>query len=102
MDAAEQHFRRCCATVYGDLLRFVQRRLDPSHAEDVGAEAFAVPWRRVRELPRSTSEQRAWLFTIARNLVLDAEREERRRRALTVRVATHGASRQPAHDDGAA
>ena len=99
MDAAEERFRRCYESAYDDVLRFVQRRTDPSHAEDVVADAFTVAWRRVEELPPALSAQRAWVFTIARNLMLNASRGESRRRALAVRVAGEHSPHVEGHDD---
>lgn len=99
MDAAQDRFRSCYESVYDDVLRFVQRRTDPSAAEDIVADAFAVAWRRVDELPRALSAQRAWVFTIARNLLLNVSRGESRRRALAVRVAGEHRSHMAAHDE---
>ncbi|HEX4812221.1 MAG TPA: sigma factor [Nonomuraea sp.] len=73
--------------VYPDLLRFVQRRAHPDHAEDVVADAFLVVWRRLDELPRFHDDARAWVFGITRNLLLNQQRGEQRRRALGVRLA---------------
>jgi RNA polymerase sigma-70 factor (ECF subfamily) len=73
--------------VYPDLLRFVQRRARPDHAEDVVADAFLVVWRRLEELPRGHDDARAWIFGITRNILLNSHRGEQRRRALGVRLA---------------
>lgn len=72
---------------YADLLRFAQRRVDPAHAEDVVAEAFLVAWRRLPDLPTRPDDARAWLFGIARGVLLNAHRTTRRQRALAVRLA---------------
>ena len=48
---AEIRFRRVYEQTYADLLRFVQRRVHPSQAEDVVAETFLVAWRRLDDLP---------------------------------------------------
>jgi RNA polymerase sigma-70 factor (ECF subfamily) len=83
----ESRFRALYADAYLDVLRFVQRRRHPSHAEDVTADAFLVAWRRLDEAPTRTDDLRAWLFGIARNCLLNALRGEGRRDALAVRVA---------------
>jgi RNA polymerase sigma-70 factor (ECF subfamily) len=75
------------ASTYADVLRFAQRRVHPSHAEDVAAEAFAVAWRRIDEAPRRPDEVRAWLFGIARHCLMNAARGQDRREALAVRLA---------------
>ncbi len=48
----EPTFSSFYESVYPDLVRFVQRRAHPDHAEDVIADAFLVVWRRLDELPK--------------------------------------------------
>ena len=74
-------------STYADLLRFVQRRVHPSHAEDIVADAFLVAWRRFEDLPTDAEDSRAWLFGIAQRTLLNAQRGDRRRGALTIRIA---------------
>ena len=62
-----------------DVLRFAQRRVHPSHAEDVVAEAFLVAWRRLDDAPPRSADLRAWLFGITRNHLLNARRGQDRR-----------------------
>ena len=75
------------ADAYGDVLRFVQRRVHRSHAEDATADAFLVAWRRLDDAPNKPDDVRAWLFGIARNCLLNARRGQGRRDALAIRVA---------------
>ncbi|HEX6327734.1 MAG TPA: sigma-70 family RNA polymerase sigma factor [Jiangellaceae bacterium] len=75
---------------YGDLLRFAQRRVHSDHAEDVVAESFLVAWRRLDDLPRGRDDARAWLFGIARGVILNVHRGAERQRALAVRLADVG------------
>jgi RNA polymerase sigma-70 factor, ECF subfamily len=79
-------FRSLYEAVYPDLIRFVQRRAHPDHAEDVVADAFLVVWRRLDELPHSHDDARAWVFGITRNILLNRQRSDQRRRALGVRL----------------
>lgn len=72
---------------YADLLRFAQRRVHATHAEDVVAESFLVAWRRLEDLPPRPDDARAWLFGIARGVILNAHRGAERQRALAVRLA---------------
>lgn len=88
---AEADFRGLYERTYGDVLRFVQRRCHPSHAQDVSAEVFLVAWRRYADLPASEDERRAWLFGVARKALSNDRRGDDRRTALTVRI-------QDAHD----
>jgi RNA polymerase sigma-70 factor (ECF subfamily) len=84
----EQTFRLLYEAVYPDLLRFVQRRTErPDHAEDVVADSFLVVWRRFDESPPVHEDARAWIFRIARNILLNTQRGEQRRQALGVRLA---------------
>ena len=95
---AEARFRDLYETTYDDLMRFAQRRVHPSHAEDLAAETMLVAWRRFDQLPAQWGDARAWLFGIARNLMLNVQRGERRRGALEVRIA-ETASPRAATDD---
>lgn len=83
----QSRFRALYISAYGDVLRFIQRRIPPAHAEDVAADAFLVAWRRLDDAPSRPGDLRAWLFGIARNCLLNSLRGDGRRDALAVRVA---------------
>lgn len=83
----EHRFRPLYEDLYPDILRFVQRRTDDGTAEDVVAEVFLAVWRRLEDVPGGHDAARAWVFRIARNLLLNNQRSYRRRRALGVRLA---------------
>lgn len=83
---SEVRFRALYAEAYGDVLRFTQRRVHPTHAEDVTADAFLVAWRRLDDAPNNPDDLRAWLFGIARHCLLNTRRRQGRRDALAVRV----------------
>jgi len=56
----------------GPLLRFVSRLTsDSALAEDVAQETLVRAWRHPEVLQRPEPALRAWLFTVARNLVID-------------------------------
>lgn len=86
----EDRFRALYRATYPDLLRFVQRRAHPTHAEDVVADVFTVAWRRHDEIPSAHDEARAWLYGVARRSLLNASRGEHRRDALAIRLADVG------------
>ena len=73
MDDAERLFR----TYHGMLVRYLTRRLgDRDWAEEVAQETF------VRALRQDhLTNERAWVFTVANNLVRDDARRDARRRA---------------------
>lgn len=85
--AREQRFRDVYDAAYADLLRFVRRRVHPSHAEDVVGEVMLVAWRRLDDVPTDLSEARAWLFGVARKTLQNARRREERHEAVAVRLA---------------
>lgn len=94
----ESAFTDLYESLYPDLVRFVQRRAHPEHAEDVASEVFLVMWRRFADLPRETDDARAWAFGIARNILLNTRRGELRRQALGVRLADIPASDRDSPD----
>jgi len=83
----EARFTSLYEAMYADLLRFAQRRVHTTHAEDVVAESFLVAWRRLDDLPPRLDDARAWLFGIVRGVVLNTRRGAERQRALAVRLA---------------
>jgi RNA polymerase sigma-70 factor (ECF subfamily) len=66
------------------LLRYVLRltRGDMPFAEDVVQESLLRLWRKPEVLRQSGESARAWLFTVARNLVIDDRRSARFTREL--------------------
>ncbi len=85
--AREARFRAVYEATYDDLLRFAQRRVRHSHAEDITAEVFLVAWRRMDDMPEGTDDARPWLFGVARATMLNHQRGNRRRDALATRLA---------------
>lgn len=83
----EQRFRALYEAVYVDLLRFVRRRVHPTHAEDVVGEVMLVAWRRSDDVPLELSAARAWLFGVAHKTLQNARRREGRQDAVAVRLA---------------
>jgi RNA polymerase sigma-70 factor, ECF subfamily len=75
----EERLRALFHAHAGPLLRYVQRLLggDRPQAEDIVQETLLRAWRQVDGLDRARSRQ--WLFTVARNLVVDRERALRAR-----------------------
>jgi len=57
---------------------------DRARAEDIAQETLLRAWRHVSTLDTSREHVRAWLFTVARNLVVDEWRTRRVRSEVTV------------------
>src|SRR5215469_9083439 len=71
------------AAILGYALR---RTRAPEDAADVIAETFLTAWRRLEEVPPEP-EARLWLYGVARRVLANHHRGERRRSALTERLA---------------
>ena len=84
--AAEPAFRELFAAAYDDLLVFVERRIPLAVADDVVAETFLTAWRRFDDVPEPLDEARAWLFTVAHNILRNRLRSEQRRHSLALRI----------------
>jgi RNA polymerase sigma-70 factor, ECF subfamily len=93
MDDADRLFR----TYHAPLVRYLTRRLgDRDWADEVAQETFV----RALRQPSLTNE-RAWLFAVATNLVRDeARRDIRRRRRLTL-LAAEAREKESAEPDNA-
>ncbi|MEV4418838.1 sigma-70 family RNA polymerase sigma factor [Patulibacter sp. NPDC049589] len=81
-----------------ELLRhFARRTFDPEVAVDLVAETFARAFERRADLRDAEPEAaRAWLFTVARRLLVDEHRRGVVDRAATLRL---GIERRPLHDE---
>jgi RNA polymerase sigma-70 factor, ECF subfamily len=74
---------------------FLGRVTDPELARDLLQETFLRVWRRLSELaPLPDPRQRAWIFTVARNLAIDSYRASAARRAAEAALH-HQAATQP-------
>jgi RNA polymerase sigma-70 factor (ECF subfamily) len=76
------------------LLRYVLRltRGDMPFAEDVVQESLLRLWRKPEVLEQPSESVRVWLFTVARNLVIDDRRSARYVRELQTEVMPERAS----------
>ena len=88
--AAEDERQRRFAAVYaeyrGPILGYVLRRTqNADDAADVIAETFLTAWRRLDDLP-GDPEARLWLYGVARRVMANHRRGERRRSALCDRL----------------
>jgi len=98
LEVREQRLRSLHADNYADLLRFVERRVPASEAEDVVSTVFLTAWRRLDDVPADPAGARPWLFAVARRSMANQSRSWLRRQALDVRLAGHSTAEVP---DGA-
>jgi RNA polymerase sigma factor (sigma-70 family) len=78
----EAVYRELYAPICGYALRRVR---EPEDAAEVVAETFAALWRRFDRCPQG-DELRPWLFGVARRVLANQRRGERRRTALGERL----------------
>jgi RNA polymerase sigma-70 factor, ECF subfamily len=57
---------------------------DPAGADDIVQETLLRAWRSPRILAQEPESTRSWMFTVARNLVIDEVRSARRRHEIGV------------------
>jgi RNA polymerase sigma-70 factor, ECF subfamily len=76
-DQRTTRFTRIFEDHYEDVRAYTRRRA-PDLADDVAAETLAVAWRRLDDIPDPALP---WLYGVARNVLCNAVRSERRRRA---------------------
>lgn len=82
MSHHEEHFRTVYAATFAPLLAYARRRVEqPADAADVVAETFLAAWRRQSELPAG-DEARLWLYGVARRVLANHHRGDRRRERL--------------------
>jgi RNA polymerase sigma-70 factor (ECF subfamily) len=89
MTTQETPERQVIDTIAGnsvDILGYFARRVGRDDAADLLAETMMTAWRRIASLPAQEDQARMWLFGIARNVLANAERSERRRLRLANRL----------------
>lgn len=77
-----------------DVLAYFLRRLGREDAVEATADAFLTAWRRIDDAPDG-EEIRLWLFGIARNVLRNRKRTNRRIRRLMSRMAKFPADPEP-------
>ncbi len=90
-----RRFDAMYAEHHARVLGYVLRRTDsPDDAADVLAETFLVAWRRLDDMP-SEEVSHLWLYGVARRILANHRRGERRRTKLADRVRDELAARLP-------
>lgn len=100
--APEAAFRELYQATYDDLLVFVERRVHLAVADDVVADVFLTAWRRFGDVPVPHDEARAWLFTVAHNMLRNRYRSDNRQQSLALRILREPGPLPGAEADGVA
>jgi len=88
MDAHER-FRVLFQDAYLALQRYaLYRGLTPQDADDLAADTLEIAWRRLGDVP--TDDPLPWLYAVARNVLRNQRRKERRRGMVLRRLRAGG------------
>jgi len=82
----EQRFREVAELVVEPARRYLLRRTDAATADDVLSETLLVCWRRLDEMPAVAEQIIPWMIVVARNLLANSQRAERRRTRLVGKI----------------
>ncbi len=85
-DAQAVEFCDVYRAFYPQVFRYMRRRTDEESALDATADTFLVAWRRLNDLPEGESIL-PWLYGVARRVLSNQRRGQRRWRALGSKVA---------------
>ena len=88
-DDRAERFEAVVRAVIDPLRRFLARRTDAATAEDVLADTMLVVWRRLDDVP---AEPLPWSLAVARHVLANADRGERRRQRLAARLEAEPAA----------
>jgi len=75
-----------CEDYYPRIVSFMHYRTDPAAAEDLAGEVFV---RVIRNIGKQNGSFRAWLYRIARNVVIDHMRYEEVRETVAMNEEQH-------------
>jgi len=93
----EISFRRSWDDFAPSVWAYAARRLPRDEADDIVAETFLVAWRRRTDRPRRN--EKAWLLSIAHNIIGTRYRSQERHHQLIARLASQPCSRAPDDTD---
>ncbi|GAB2908289.1 RNA polymerase sigma factor [Streptomyces mayteni] len=80
-------FDQLYRATYRRVLAYVLRQAGDATAQDVVSEVYAVAWRKRRHLPDDEHEAALWLLGVARRVLANQARGQRRWIRLLLRVA---------------
>ena len=82
----EQRFRTLAELVVEPVRRYLMRRTDAATADEVLNETLLVCWRKLDDVPTEPEQSIPWAIVVARNLLANAQRAERRRTRLVGKI----------------
>jgi len=85
---ADERFRAMFAQHHPAIYGYAARRVGRVDANDVAAETFTVAWRRLRRVP-DEPDTLLWLYGVARKVVANLQRSQRRADRLVAKEAAH-------------
>lgn len=83
----EERFRALYSRYHPAIIAYFARRIGSQDAADACDEAFAVAWRRFATVPEGDEALR-WLYGVARNVLANQRRGQRRGKRLLARLGT--------------
>lgn len=95
-DDPEARFRALFEQHRRAVLAYARRRVDADAAAEVVADTFLVAWRRLDAVP---ADPLPWLYGVARKVIANRRRAQRRSIAVAERVARETAAAAPAPDE---
>ena len=86
-DQRRERFEALYSDYHGPVFGYVLRRTDNAEdAADAIADTFLIAWRRLDDIPTG-DQARLWLYGVARRVLANQRRGERRRSTLADRLA---------------
>ncbi len=87
---AEDRFNALYRAHHGAMLRYACRRTDHDTARDVVAETFLIAWRKLADVPAEPGLAEPWLYGVARRVLANADRSQRRMLRVAARLSQQG------------
>lgn len=94
---SEQRYRHLFDRFHREVFAYCRRRTDAQTASDAAAETFLVAWRRIDDVPEGDAALR-WLYGVARRVLSNEFRTDRRRRGLLSRLRRSDSEPDPTPD----
>jgi len=92
---SDERFNALYRAHYPAVLRYASRRADPDTARDVVADTFLIAWRKLKAIPADPEQVEPWLYGVARRVLANSDRSQRRTQRLTVRLSRQVPDAQP-------